>query len=1026
VTLAILFAAALSLPSSAQAIRVAPDTWPSTVDISRVEVPTAGEKLYWWSSDCAPAKVTFESPQVSCGATRIAVTRVLDEQGRNVAGAKIVWGTMEMLADLPETMLPFATSGDDGTVRLLLPARDAVLVRVAGARVASWWQRVAATQVAISIRASEATTVSTKVQLSGGGIAARSIIEIEPISVVSAADDVRSWGASERGVIALLPLPRMPVRYTAWSDEASPQTGIASTVGFPRAISLARGGSVEGRLIGSKRFLNDATVEAVFRLPGASRGLRRRARSEANGHFAVRGLAAGQVQLVARKAGFATVLRMLKVEGGVTIDEDIVMKPARTVTVHVIDRSGRPAPSADVRTSDGVHAVTDKDGLAAIDGVPAGEAVQLSVRAHSFHAASVVVPADSKGRVDIVLSRGVRVLAKIYKAGTREPAGPGNVMITNNGGKRIEPFDSSGQIDIGGLDSGTLGLEIRATGAAPLSVAARTVRDDEEVNLGELSLPRGAAMTGHLTARSSGAPIANGHIKALRRGASGPVMSFVMRDWVEATSGDDGTFAVAGVQPGPQVLLVEANGFSSRIVTADVREDAEAPVDLGSVDLDQARELIVNCTPARRCGSEARVLLASAEFPWASVSGRMQDGTADILSAPSGTVTLRLLADGRIVEERSIDVSSQSDATTVDIKLLSTNVTGTVVSSSRPRAGGRVMLERASGGDHVIPVYLESRTPEGQVASSGAVTDMPEMQTANVDGAGRFAFTDVRPGVYHATYRHDGTTAPSMQVTVPEMEKYDFTIDLPGGEIRGRVVDADAAPVSRAIVEVRDATGQSQVAASDESGEFSISGIAPGHAVVRATRSEREGNAEAEIEPPRAATVEVVLRPKEQTKSEIAVSTPNGQPLSGAVVFLLGSGPFPAGVATTDGGGIATFQLAEPVILPAAAYSPSYGWSWMGPKSVGSADSSLAPMQMSASTGTLVVSSAKRANIELFTQSGIAVAAAFSMLGVPVTTAPGNDLRLSGLPPGTYTLQAGAFRASAEVTAGKDARVSIR
>jgi hypothetical protein len=51
---------------------------------------------------------------------------------------------------------------------------------------------------------------------------------------------------------------------------------------------------------------------------------------------------------------------------------------------------------------------------------------------------------------------------------------------------------------------------------------------------------------------------------------------------------------------------------------------------------------------------------------------------------------------------------------------------------------------------------------------------------------------------------------------------------------------------------------------------------------------------------------------------------------------------------------------------------------------------------------------------------------AFSMLGVPVTATPGSDLRLSGLPPGTYTLQTGSFRASADVQAGKDARVSIR
>jgi hypothetical protein len=303
---------------------------------------------------------------------------------------------------------------------------------------------------------------------------------------------------------------------------------------------------------------------------------------------------------------------------------------------------------------------------------------------------------------------------------------------------------------------------------------------------------------------------------------------------------------------------------------------------------------------------------------------------------------------------------------------------------------------------------------------------MPELQTANVDDAGRFVFTDVRPGAYNATYRSSGTTSPPMQVTVPEMEQFDFTIDLPPGEIRGRIVDADAAPVGHAIVEVRDATGQKQVAASDASGQFSISGIAAGHVVVHATSSDREGSAEAEIEPPREAMVEIVLQKKEQTKSEIAVITPDGQPLAGAVVFLLGSGAFPTGVATTDAGGIATFKLSEPLIAPAAAYSVSYGWSWMAAKSIGSGDASQTPIRMSAATGALVVSSARNANIELFTPSGIPVASAFSMLGVPVTAAPGNDVRLAGLPPGTYTLQAGTFRTSAEVQSGKDTRVSIR
>jgi|GEM_PF-1402697 len=1024
-TFAILVAAALSLPPPAHAVRIAADSWPSSVAIEKVETPQVGEKLWWWSSECAPARLTSEAARVDCRSGRPIAIRIVDERGRKVAGARIVWGTAEMLGDIPEGMLPTATTTDDGTIKIITPPKEAFFVRVAGPRLASWWQKVAASQTVISIHVSEATNLVTRVQVPGGAAVTRSIVEVEPVSVVSSADDIRSWAVSERDALALLPMPRMPVHYTAWSDEASPRTGVAMTEAFPRTLSLPRGGRVDGRVFAAKTALSEATIEVVFRMTGAPRGLKRRARSDANGRFAVRGLATGPVQLIVRKPGFATVLRTLKIEGPLTID-DIVMRPARTVTVHVVDRGGRPVAGADVRTAEGVHGKCDANGMATLDGIPAGEDVDLTASAHSYRAAAAVAAADTKGKVDIVLSRGVRVLASIFKAGTHDPAGPGNVMITNNGGRRMEPFDSSGTIDIGGLAAGTLALEIRALGSAPYPIAQRTVHDDEEINLGELLLPKGAAMIGHLIARNTSAPVANAHLRALRRTASGPILSFVMRDWVEAMSADDGAFTVAGVQPGPQVLLIEANGFASRVVTADVRQDADEPLDLGSIDLDRARELIVNCTPVRRCGNEARLLLASNEFPWATVSGSMQDGTAHLLPAPSGTTTLRLLNNGQIVEERSIDISSQSDSTTIDIKLASTNVTGTVMSNGHPRAGGRVNLERASGGSHVMPVYLESRTPEGQVASGGAVTDMPEVQTANVDDAGRFVFADVRPGAYEATYRSDRMSSPPMQVTVPEMERFDFAIDLPPGEIRGRVVDTDSAPVGRAIVEVRDATGQQQVAASDGSGEFSIGGLTSGHMVVRATRNDREGSAEAEIEPPKAAIIEIVLRKKEQAKSEIAIVTPNGQPLAGAVVFLLGSGAFPAGVATTDVNGIATFHFSESLIAPVAAYSASYGWSWMEPRSIGSEDAAQKPLRMSTATGALVVSSTRNANVELFTPSGIAVTPAFSMLGVPLMVAPGNDLRLTGLPPGTYTLQAGAFRASAEVQAGKDARVSIR
>ncbi|HEX9460638.1 MAG TPA: hypothetical protein VGA84_15920, partial [Thermoanaerobaculia bacterium] len=290
------------------------DSWPSTIDPAKVDALQVGKKLWWWSPDCVPAKLTSDAPRIDCRAGSPVVVRVLDERGRKAAGVKIVWGTPEMLADIPEMMLPVTTTGEDGTVRMMTPSREPFLVRAAGPHLASWWQKVAASQRVVSVRASEATAVTTRAQLTGGVAATRSIVEVEPVSVVSAADDIRSWAVSERDAIALLPMPRMPVRYTAWSDEAAPRSAITNTEAFPRTLSLPRGGRVDGRIITGKGGLSDVMIEAVFRMSDSSRGLRRRGRSDASGRFAVRGLATGPVQLIVRKSGYATVLRALKIE----------------------------------------------------------------------------------------------------------------------------------------------------------------------------------------------------------------------------------------------------------------------------------------------------------------------------------------------------------------------------------------------------------------------------------------------------------------------------------------------------------------------------------------------------------------------------------------------------------------------------------------------------------------------------------------------------------------------------------------
>src|SRR3954453_6932184 len=102
-SLAILFAAALSLPPSARAVRIAADTWPSTIDVTKVEAPQPGEKIWWWSADCVPAIVTVDTPQTDCRSGRTATVRILDERGRKVAGGPNVGGTARMLPRFPQT-----------------------------------------------------------------------------------------------------------------------------------------------------------------------------------------------------------------------------------------------------------------------------------------------------------------------------------------------------------------------------------------------------------------------------------------------------------------------------------------------------------------------------------------------------------------------------------------------------------------------------------------------------------------------------------------------------------------------------------------------------------------------------------------------------------------------------------------------------------------------------------------------------------------------------------------------------------
>lgn len=995
----LLLAVTLTLPPDAMAVRVAEDGWPEVVAAGKAQVPGAGESLWWWSERCAPQRVTADAPAIECRAVQTRRVPVIDRaSGKPARAARVVWGTEAMLADIPDAMLPSAITDAAGDATLAMPSSD-VRVRVSGPHLATWWQEAGAT-----LSATEAAETTIDLLTADRVPARRAFFELELPAIAAAPHALRTWAVAGDGRITVPAVPRVPLIVVAWSEDASP--AVMTTSQFPPRLELPRGVSIAGRIVDAKRRpLAAAAIDAVFKLDGLPRGLRRRIRSGPAGRFAARGLPIGAVQLMVKQTGRATLLRRIDLDADHDVG-DLVLDAARDVLVQVMDKNGDPVSDATLRTTDGVRATSGRDGQVRLQAVPAGDGFTMTVTATGYLARDVEVPPDARTPLIVELSRGIRVTGSVVHAESGEPAGSGNLLITNNGGLRVVRFEK-GTIDVSGLDAGTLALEVRAAGLAPLTLPERDLRADDTWHLGTLRLSAGQSVAGRVVSRDDGSALAGAAVRALRRREIGPAIAFVMRDWVEGVSGDDGKFALAGLSSEPHVVIVEASGFAPRILTAGASEE-----DL-TIELDRARTLVVDCLPAHRCGDEARLLYGGAAYPWASTSALIRNGRARFAVAPPGTAMLRLVREGQVVHERAVQVGDAAESE-IAIRLNATRIRGTVVSGGRPRRGGTVELHRVMGaGAGDVPIYLESRTPEGQSTGGRWMTDLARGESAMVDDAGRFTFEEVEPGEFEIAYRGDGSSTKARRVVIPEVPEFALAFDLPPGELQGRVAREDGSPAAFVPVRIVDAGGAESIADTDRLGRFTAPGLTPGRASVTASSRDTQATDGVDIDAHRPASIELVLTKQPRRETRIAVLDPMRQPVGNALVVVFGGSM--ARVLRTDAEGNASFR-GEPGAAPtlAAAYDARYGWAW-GTETI----------TMSAQTGGIVVAGTRASSIELYPAAGAPAHSAFAMLGLPTVLSPSHELRFDGLPEGVYRLRAGGVDTAVAVKSGALSRVAL-
>jgi hypothetical protein len=209
--------------------------------------------------------------------------------------------------------------------------------------------------------------------------------------------------------------------------------------------------------------------------------------------------------------------------------------------------------------------------------------------------------------------------------------------------------------------------------------------------------------------------------------------------------------------------------------------------------------------------------------------------------------------------------------------------------------GGRApeRAERQKTGSLVAKVVDDTGTPIARFSVTAAGVDEACW------GAGEFESSrekevlleGLQPGGYTVTIEAPGRAAvvrPAVRVSAGAATDLGRIVLLPGGTVRGSVVDRDGSAVSGAAVAIARPTDGAQLGhevTTTESGEFVLSGLRAGSFDIVVTHPDYVAPAptEVEIDPfGEAAEVELVL--SEGGRIEGAVTSRSGAPLAGARV----------------------------------------------------------------------------------------------------------------------------------------------
>jgi len=956
------------------------DLWVDSLGAPTAPQHPAAVARWHWSTQCPPIRMTEAATALPCQGDAVTIAAV-NPAGEPLPGVQLRWSPRAMRREVPENLLPVAVTSSDGTVQLPTPTGERLWVRVAGPAWASPWRELAAGHHRIT--ASPGT-------------------EVEFSSPSAGWTRVEWWSHGERlwGVWVIPPNDRLPVWVPAGLDGTALSWGHESP---PFAVAVSRktlltpppAVRVEVHVAdGERQPVAGVEVSTLLPVPGAPRAVPRRCVTADDGSCALPGLPVGPITLAVAKSGWVPrSLALLATPPAITFN--VQLDRGRPGVVTVRSAAGGPVAGAEIflPPSRLRLGTTDAAGEARSLALPTNEAVALGISADGFLEGRAIVPAQDPVEVNVVLTPAARLAGNVVLADGAAPVGGTIVLEWPDGSSRLEALPGSGRVEVGDLPAGKLEVELRADGAVPLRLPQHELRAGETWEFGTVVLEQGATVTGRVAARGTGEGIANARVRLPRPHQFGPRLSAARGDFVETLSGEGGIFELRGVPPGGHPVLVEAPGFAPRLIREVlVRWQEEAPVDVGTIALDQDLALVVRCTPAQRCGNRAVLLLGGEGNDWAFLEEAMTEGRAHFSSVPADDLTLQLRSGSILRATRAVAVSPKERLTVIEIALEEGRLEGVVRWDGRPAREG--VLELRKYGSPAPPAVLLSRGAPGLARPSSqiALGSTPEELSTALDSEGKFSFAAVPPGEYRATVRGPWGVSPHRTITVAAKATTNVVLDFPTGRVVGEVLDTRGQPQTEGTVQIL--AGTTLVGSTSfQNGRFTMAGLAPDRYQALARTSSGSGQVEFSCRSGELTEVRILVD-SESPPETIQVTDGMGQPVTGAAVLAL----TPAGwrLAYSDSTGIA--RPGGHQLLAAAAYRADLGF-------VASSCSASGPcaLAFAANGGTLEILQPRGAPVALTHPSGVPLHLLVGATGSRWVT----PCRIPGLPAGTYSLTLG-------------------